>query len=140
MKLKLIFIILLFFSFSCSEEDPIEQKQDPFIQVNAFYKVGNGNDNLDINSKVFVYYGKCLWGTVDYELMDDGKFVSIDGTDTIIPEQQGSIKEKDGIRFKVLYPDKEVTIFVKSNYGKLLSGTCYPLVADSAKLTCNFKY
>ncbi len=142
MKNQIILMIFLFgFLVSCSDDNSIEIKSDPFIQVKAFYNIGNPNDkHLDVNSKVFVYYGKCLWGIADYELKDDGKFVSRDGTDVISPEQQGVIRDIDGVNFKLLYLDKEITIFVKSNYGNMLSGTCYPWVSDSAQLVCNFSY
>lgn len=135
-------IFLILFFISCSEDSTVEVKTDnPFIQVNAFYSVGNENDNkLDLNSNVFIYYGKCLWGIADYKLLDDGKFVSKNGTDIIIPEQQGIIEGENGIKFKLLHSKKEVTIFVRSNYGNMLSGTCYPSVVDSAKLICNFNY
>lgn len=140
-KVGLTVFLVLFF-ISCSEDSPVEVKrEDPFIQVNAFYNVSNENEkHLDLNSNVFIYYGRCLWGIADYKLLDDGKFVSKDGTDIIIPEQQGIIEDGNGIKFKLLYSKKEVTIFVRSNYGNMLSGTCYPSVVDSAKLICNFNY
>lgn len=142
MKNQIILMIFLFgFFVSCSDDNSLEIKSDPFIQVKAFYNIGNANDkHLDVNSKVFVYYGKCLWGIADYELKDDGRFVSRDGTDVISPEQQGVIRDIDGVNFKLLYLDKEITVFVKSSYGNMLSGTCYPSVSDSAQLVCNFSY
>ncbi len=105
MKNQIILMIFLFgFLVSCSDDNSLEIKSDPFIQVEAFYNIGNANDkHLDVNSKVFVYYGKCLWGITDYELKDDGRFVSRDGTDVISPEQQGVIRDIDGVNFKLLY-------------------------------------